>query len=66
MQKELIYKFQILLYSDSDKLIKTILCDHWEFPTDEEIESAVEDNGAAYAEVRRIYVVDVIPFTEED
>ena len=66
MQKELVYKFQILLYSDSDKLIKTILCDHWEFPTDEEIQAAIEDNGAAYGEVRRIYAVDVIPFTDED
>lgn len=64
MQKELIYKFQILLYSDSNKLISTILCDHWEFPDDKEIIAAIENSGADYAEVKRIYVIDTIPFTE--
>lgn len=64
MQKEIIYKFQIMLYSDNDKLIKTITCDHWEFPSDAEIMSAIDENGADYAEVRRIYAVDVIPFSE--
>lgn len=64
MQKEIIYKFQILLYSDNDKLIHKITCDHWEFPTDEELMAAIEEHGADYAEVRRIYVVDTIPFTE--
>ena len=66
MQKELIYKFRILLFSDNDKLIRTIQCDHWEFPSDEEIMDAIEKNGADYADVRRVYVVDVIPFTEEE
>lgn len=65
MQKELIYKFHILLYSN-DKVINTIKCDHWEFPSDEEIMAAITDNGADYAEVRRVYVVDEIPFTEEE
>ena len=64
MQKELVYKFQILLYSDTDKLITTIVCDHWEFPEDKEIMEAIENSGADYAEVKRIYVVDTIPFTE--
>lgn len=64
MQKELIYKFRILLFSDNDKLIRTLECDHWEFPTDEEIIGAIEKYGADYAEVRRVYVVDTIPFTE--
>lgn len=64
MQKEIIYKFQILLYSDNDKLICIIDCDHWEFPTDQEIMEAIENNGADYAEIRRIYTVDSIPFTD--
>ena len=63
MQKELIYAFVIGLYNDSDRLIKSIRCDHWEFPTDEEIQAAIEDNGADYAKVERIYFVDEIPFT---
>lgn len=66
MQEELIYKFQINLYSSNGQLFKSILCDHWEFPQDEEIMNAIKDNGADYAEVCRIYVVDTIPFTEED
>lgn len=66
MQKEIIYKFQIRLYSDNDKLITKIECDHWEFPTDAEIMEAIEKHGADYAEVRRIYTLDLIPFTEED
>lgn len=65
MQKEIIYKFQILLFSDNDKLIGKIDCDHWEFPSDQEIMNAIEENGADYAEVHRIYVVDAIPFTED-
>lgn len=64
MQKELIYKFQILLFSESDKLLSKISCDHWEFPSDEEIMDAIASSGADYAEVRRVYVVDTIPFTE--
>jgi hypothetical protein len=66
MKKELIYKFQIVLFSDSGKEIKTIPCDHWEFPTDDEIMSAILESGADYAEVHRTYVVDDIPFTEEE
>ena len=66
MQKEIIYKFHILLFTDTDKLIKRIICDHWEFPSDAEIEAAIEEYGADYAEVRRAYVIDVIPFTEEE
>lgn len=65
MQKEIIYKFHILLYSENDKLIKKIICDHWEFPSDSEIVAAIEEYGADYAEIRRAYVIDVIPFTEE-
>jgi len=64
MQEEIIYKFQILLYTDNNKLIKTITCEHWEFPDDDEIMAAIKDNGADYAEVRRIYAVDTIPFSE--
>lgn len=64
MQKEINYEFQILLYTDNHQVFKTIPCDHWEFPSDEEIMAAIMDNGADYAEVRRIYVVDDIPFTE--
>ncbi len=63
MQEELIYKFQILLYSGSGQLFKSILCDHYDFPSDEEIIKAIKDNGADHAEVRRIYFVDTIPFT---
>lgn len=66
MKKEIIYKFHILLFTESEKLIKRIICDHWEFPTDEEILAAIEENGADYAEVRRVYVADTIPFTEEE
>lgn len=65
MQEEIIYKFQILLFSDNGNLIKRVQCDHWEFPTDEEIKDAIKEHGADYAEVRRIYAVDVIPFTED-
>lgn len=65
MQKEIIYKFQIVLYSSNDKVIGKIECDHWEFPSDAEIMEAIEKNGADYAEVHRIYVVDTIPFTED-
>ena len=64
MQKEIIYRFQILLYSDNNKVIQTINCDHWEFPSDEEIMAAIEEHGADYAEIRRIYTVDIIPFTD--
>ena len=64
MQKEIIYKFQILLFSDSDKLVERVDCDHWEFPSDEEIMKAITEHGADYAEIRRIYVVDEIPFTD--
>lgn len=64
MQKEIIYKFQIHLFSDNDKLIHKIVCDHWEFPSDDEIMKAIEEHGADYAEVHRVYVVDTIPFTE--
>ena len=64
MQKELIYKYHILLYTDSNQMFKVILCEHWEFPSDEEIMAAITDNGADYAEVRRIYVADEIPFTD--
>lgn len=63
MEEELIYKFQILLYSNSDKLIKSIKCNHWEFPDDKEIMAAIKENDAGYAEVRRIYTVDTIPFS---
>lgn len=63
MQKEIIYKFVILLFTDNGKLIKSILCDHWEFPSDEEIMQNIMDAGADYAEVHRIYTVDTIPFS---
>lgn len=64
MEKEIIYKFQILLYTDNDKLLQKITCEHWEFPDDTEIMKAIEDSGADYAEVRRIYTVDTIPFSD--
>ena len=64
MQKEIIYKFQILLFSDSDKLIERSDYDHWEFPSDEKIMNAITEHGADYAEILRIYVVDEIPFTD--
>lgn len=66
MKKELIYKFQILLYASTGQAFKTIICEHWEFPSDDEIMDAIKDNGADYAEVRRIFVLDDIPFTEEE
>ena len=66
MKKELIYKFIINLYTDSGQMFKAVPCEHWEFPSDEEILDAIEKNGADYAEVHRVYVSDVIPFTEEE
>ena len=63
MEEELIYKFKILLFSENDKQIKSITCDHWEFPSDEEIINAIKDNGADYAKVERVYEVDTIPFS---
>lgn len=66
MKKEIIYNFQILLYSDNDKLIKKITVEHWEFPRDAEIQAAIEESGADYAEVRRVYTVEAIPFTEDE
>ena len=66
MQEEVIYRFKILLYSDTDELVKSINCNHWEFPDDEEIKAAIKENNAAYAEVHRIYTVEKIPFTEDD
>lgn len=55
MEKELIYTFQIRLYSDNDKLISTIDCGEFEFPSEERIQAAIEESGADYAKVERIY-----------
>ena len=63
MDKELIYEFQICLYSDNDKLISTVNCGEFEFPTEEKIQAAIEDSGADYAKVERIYRIGAIPFT---
>ena len=63
MEKELIYKFFIHVYSDSGSLIKTVECGHFEFPSEEEIRDALESNGGDYAEVHRVYTLDVIPFS---
>ena len=63
MNKELIYEFQICLYSDNDKLISTVNCGEFEFPSEEKIQAAIEDSGADYAKVERIYRIGEIPFT---
>jgi len=63
MDKELIYEFQIRLYSDNNKLISTINCGEFEFPSEEKIQAAIEDSGADYAKVERVYRMGDIPFT---
>lgn len=62
--KELIYKYQIHVFSDNDKEIAMTTLGTWEFPSDEEIMKITEENGGAYAKVERIYVPDEIPFSE--
>lgn len=63
MEQELIYEFIINLYSDNGKLIKTVNCGEFDFPSEEEIQAAIEGNGADHATVERVYRMGIIPFT---
>ena len=62
MQTELIYEFQINIFTDSGKLIKSINCGEFEFPSEERIREAIENNGADHATVERVYRMGEIPF----
>jgi hypothetical protein len=63
MQTELIYEFQISLFCDNGKLIGTVNCGEFEFPSEERIQAAIEESGADYAKVERIYRMAEVPFT---
>jgi len=63
MEKELIYEFRILIYSNKDTLIASVNCGEFQFPSDEKIKDALEEHGGDYARVERTYRIAEIPFT---
>jgi len=63
MATEVIYKYEIIVFSADGHELQKIAIDHWEFPSDEEIKNIIESVGGKFAEVKRIYWVDEIPFT---
>lgn len=62
MGRELVYKFYIHVYSEGGSQIKTVDCGHFEFPSEEEIQDAIENYGGDYAEVHRVYTMEETPF----
>lgn len=63
MDKELIYEFKINLFDSNGKLFKVINFGEFDFPTEKEIQAAIEDNGADSATIERVYRMGEIPFT---
>ena len=55
IESELIDKFQIIVYNNSGEIKARIICEGWEFPTDEMIKAVLTSNDGAYAEVHRVY-----------
>jgi hypothetical protein len=63
MDTELIYKYEIIVFSTDGHELQRVPVDHWEFPSDDEIKNTVESIGGKFARVDRTYWVDEIPFT---
>lgn len=63
MQNELIYKFEVKIFTEEGKEIHHEVLDHFTFPTDEELMGIIEKFGGCYCKVERIYFVDEIPFS---
>lgn len=63
MKKELVYEFNINLFDSNGKLFKVINFGEFDFPTEDEIQAAIEENGADYATIDRVYRMGEIPFS---
>lgn len=63
MDKELVYKYEVKVFSDNGNEIHKEILDHFAYPSDEEIMRIITENGGDYGKVDRIYVPDEIPFS---